>query len=45
MDKIGVGVVGASPLNPGWAVKAHVPAIQILPPWGDDRERRIVLTA
>jgi len=28
--KIGVGVVGASPLNPGWAVAAHIPAIQAL---------------
>lgn len=32
MDKkIGVGIVGASPLNPGWGVAAHIPAIQALP--------------
>lgn len=31
MDKkIGVGIVGASPLNPGWAVAAHIPALQSL---------------
>jgi len=29
--KIGVGVIGASPANPGWAVAAHIPAIQALP--------------
>lgn len=29
--KIGVGIVGASPLNPGCAVAAHIPAIQALP--------------
>lgn len=29
--KIGVGIVGASPLNPGWAVAAHIPALQALP--------------
>jgi predicted dehydrogenase len=26
-----VGVIGASPVNPGWAVAAHIPAIQALP--------------
>ena len=31
MKKIGVGLVGASPLNPGWAVTAHVPAVLALP--------------
>ena len=31
MEKIGVGVIGASPLSPGWAVAAHIPAIQALP--------------
>ncbi|WP_373895188.1 Gfo/Idh/MocA family protein [Virgibacillus sp. CBA3643] len=29
--KIGVGIVGASPLNPGWGIAAHIPAIQALP--------------
>ena len=28
---IGVGVIGASPLRPGWAVTAHLPAIASLP--------------
>ncbi|MET3528519.1 Gfo/Idh/MocA family protein [Phenylobacterium koreense] len=28
---IGVGLIGASPLNPGWAMAAHVPAIATLP--------------
>lgn len=28
---IGVGVIGASPRNPGWAMTAHVPALQTLP--------------
>jgi len=31
MEKIGVGIIGASPLNPGWAVVAHIPALQALP--------------
>jgi len=31
MEKIGVGIIGASPLNPGWAVAAHIPALQALP--------------
>ncbi len=31
MKKIGVGVVGASPLNPGWAVTAHLTALRALP--------------
>lgn len=30
MNKIGVGVIGASPLHPGWAVTTHVPVIQAL---------------
>lgn len=41
MNKIGVAVIGASPLNPGWAVKAHIPAVQTLP----DYELRAVSTA
>lgn len=28
---IRVGVIGASPLNPGWAMAAHIPAIAALP--------------
>ncbi|MBM7569072.1 Gfo/Idh/MocA family protein [Paenibacillus sacheonensis] len=39
--KIGVGVVGASSANPGWAVFAHLPAIQNLP----DYELRAVSTS
>ncbi|MCM3627072.1 Gfo/Idh/MocA family oxidoreductase [Paenibacillus glycanilyticus] len=39
--KIGVGVVGASATNPGWAVFAHLPAIQNLP----DYELRAVSTS
>jgi len=31
MEKIGVGIIGASPLNPGWAVAAHIPALAALP--------------
>jgi predicted dehydrogenase len=31
MNRIGVGVIGASPLRPGWAVTAHLPAIAALP--------------
>jgi predicted dehydrogenase len=31
MKRIGVGVIGASPLNPGWALAAHIPAIRALP--------------
>jgi len=30
MKRIGVGIVGASPLHPGWAVAAHLPAIRAL---------------
>ena len=30
MKKIGVGIVGASPLHPGWAVAAHLPAVRAL---------------
>jgi predicted dehydrogenase len=28
---IGVGIVGASPLSPGWATRAHLPALRALP--------------
>lgn len=31
MSRIGVGIIGASPLAPGWAVRAHVPALKALP--------------
>ncbi|WP_035359904.1 Gfo/Idh/MocA family protein [Edaphobacter aggregans] len=31
MKKIGVGIIGASPLHPGWAVAAHIPALRSLP--------------
>ncbi|ADV80856.1 Gfo/Idh/MocA family protein [Terriglobus saanensis] len=31
MKKIGVGIIGASPLHPGWAVAAHIPALRALP--------------
>jgi predicted dehydrogenase len=31
MDRIKVGVIGASPLRPGWAVAAHLPALAALP--------------
>jgi len=31
MKTIGVGVIGASPLRPGWAVLSHLPAIAALP--------------
>jgi predicted dehydrogenase len=41
MKKIGVGVIGASPLNPGWALAAHLPAIRSLP----DYELRGVSTS
>src|SRR3954471_22739628 len=40
-DAIGVGVIGASPLNPGWAVAAHLPAIAAIP----DYELRAVSTS
>lgn len=30
MKRIGVGIIGASPLNPGWAVAAHLPAVRAL---------------
>jgi predicted dehydrogenase len=40
--KIGVGIIGASPLNPGWAVRAHIPAIKAL---SDDYELRAVSTS
>jgi predicted dehydrogenase len=30
MKRIGVGIIGASPINPGWAVSAHIPAIKSL---------------
>lgn len=41
MKQIGVGVIGASPLNPGWAIAAHIPAIRALP----DYELRAVSTS
>lgn len=41
MSKIGVGVIGASPSNPGWAVLSHLPAIAALP----DYELRAVATS
>lgn len=41
MNKIGVGVIGASPLRPGWAVTSHLPAIAALP----DYELRAVATS
>lgn len=31
MNRIGVGIIGASPLNPGWGVIALIPALQKLP--------------
>jgi predicted dehydrogenase len=31
MKTIGIGVIGASPLRPGWAVLSHLPAIAALP--------------
>lgn len=40
-NPIGVGVIGASVLNPGWAMTAHVPAIKALP----DFELRAVSTS
>lgn len=41
MKTIGVGVIGASPTNPGWAIASHIPAIQALP----DYELRAVSTS
>ena len=38
---MGVGVIGASPLRPGWAVTAHLPALAALP----DYELRAVATS
>jgi predicted dehydrogenase len=41
--KIGVGIIGASPLNPNsWAMNAHIPAIKALP---EDYELRAVSTS
>ncbi|MER6121912.1 Gfo/Idh/MocA family oxidoreductase [Streptomyces sp. NPDC001795] len=31
MKEIGVGIIGASPSTPSWAVAAHVPALRALP--------------
>jgi predicted dehydrogenase len=31
MKRIGVGLIGASTLHPGWALAAHVPALRALP--------------
>ena len=41
MSQIGVGIIGASPLRPGWAVAAHLPALASLP----DYELRAVATS
>lgn len=41
MEKIGVGVIGASPLRPGWAVTSHLPALGVL----DRYELRAVATS
>lgn len=41
MKKIGVGVIGASPLRPGWAVTSHLPALAAL----DRYELRAVATS
>ena len=41
MSKIGVGVIGASPLRPGWAVTAHLPALLAL----SEYELRAVATS
>jgi predicted dehydrogenase len=41
MNSLGVGIIGASPLNPGWAVNAHIPALKALP----DYELRVVSTS
>jgi predicted dehydrogenase len=41
MNRIGVGIIGASPLNLGWAVIAHIPALRALP----DYELRAVSTS
>lgn len=41
MKTIGVGVIGASPLRPGWAVLSHLPAITALP----DYQLRAVATS
>ena len=40
-SRMGVGVIGASPLRPGWAVTAHLPALAALP----DYELRAVATS
>ena len=40
-EPIGVGVIGASVNNPGWAMTAHIPAIKALP----DFELRVVSTS
>jgi len=40
-NRIGVGLIGASPINPGWGVIAHVPALRALP----DFELRAVSTS
>src|SRR6185295_9993899 len=41
MSRIGVGVIGASPLRPGWAVTAHLPALLAL----SEYELRAVATS
>src|SRR5260370_8539941 len=40
-SRMGVGVIGASPLRPGWAIAAHLPALAALP----DYELRAVATS
>src|SRR5437879_582594 len=40
-SRMGVGVIGASPLRPGWALTAHLPALAALP----DYELRAVATS
>ena len=41
MDKIGVGIIGASPRGQSWAVLAHIPALRASP----DFELRAVSTS
>jgi predicted dehydrogenase len=40
-NRIGIGIIGASPIHPGWAVKAHLPVLKALP----DYELRVVSTS
>jgi predicted dehydrogenase len=41
MNSLGIGIIGESPLNPGWAVNAHILALKALP----DYELRAVSTS